>query len=225
MASKPLVVRSAAAMEPRSRSHLQEMRQDHLGRLRPARQAGDDRRPGLAALRRSRQRPCRQRRLAAQALRPRLNRHRITPTIRTGPRHIPHCSFAGRRCCGGEQQEHRRRRSRCGTRSPRCRPRAAHAPACRPTRRSRRVPGGDVVGVIPQAYTGPGCQRQHRPAYRRHLRQASSRHLVHRQPPGCHRKAASSCPRLSGRTWHAAVDSHPGAGQTALPPASAQAAR
>jgi len=66
-------------------SHLQEMRQDHLGRLRPARQAGDGRRPGLPALRRPRQRPCRQRRLAAQALRPRLNRHRITPTIRTDP--------------------------------------------------------------------------------------------------------------------------------------------
>ena len=66
-------------------SHLQEMRQDHLGRLRPARQAGDGRRPGLPALRRSRQRPCRQRRLAAQALRPRLNRHGITPAIRTGP--------------------------------------------------------------------------------------------------------------------------------------------
>ena len=66
-------------------SHLQEMRQDHLGRLRPARQAGDGRRPGLPALRRPRQRPCRQRRLAAQALRPRLNRHRITPAIRTDP--------------------------------------------------------------------------------------------------------------------------------------------
>ena len=66
-------------------SHLQEMRQDHLGRLRPARQAGDGRRPGLPALRRPRQRPRRQRRLAAQALRPRLNRHRITPAIRTDP--------------------------------------------------------------------------------------------------------------------------------------------
>ena len=66
-------------------SHLQEMRQDHLGRLRPARQAGDGRRPGLPALRRPCQRPCR-RRLAAQALRPRLNRHRITPAIRTDPR-------------------------------------------------------------------------------------------------------------------------------------------
>ena len=66
-------------------SHLQEMRQDHLGRLRPARQAGDGRRPGIPALRRPRQRPRRQRRLAPQALRPRLNRYRITPVIGTDP--------------------------------------------------------------------------------------------------------------------------------------------
>ena len=57
-------------------SYLQEMRQDHLGRLRPACQSGAGRRPGLPALRRPRQRPCRQRRrLAAQALQPRLSRH------------------------------------------------------------------------------------------------------------------------------------------------------
>ncbi len=38
-------------------SHLQEMRQDHLGRLRPARPPGNGRRPGLPALRRPRRRP------------------------------------------------------------------------------------------------------------------------------------------------------------------------
>src|SRR6185437_14356742 len=57
------------------------MRQDHLGRLRPARQPGNGRRPSLPALRRPRQRPRRQRRrLAAQALRPQLNRQHIPPS-------------------------------------------------------------------------------------------------------------------------------------------------
>jgi CheY-like chemotaxis protein len=81
-------------------SHLPEMRQDYLGRLRPARQPGAGRRPSLPALRRPRKRSRRQqqRRLAAQALRPRLSRRHITAKSararamrqRRGDRHWDH---------------------------------------------------------------------------------------------------------------------------------------
>ena len=66
------------------------------------------------------------------------------------------------------------------------------------------VVGGDTAGVHP----GPALQRQRRPAYRRHLRQASSQHLVHRQPPGCHPgkrhplpEAIRAEPGPRGRRW------------------------
>jgi hypothetical protein len=57
-------------------SHLQEMRQDHLGRLRPARHASTGRRPDSSALRRTRKRPGRQRFMAEQATRSRLSHSR-----------------------------------------------------------------------------------------------------------------------------------------------------
>jgi hypothetical protein len=63
-------------------SHLPEVRQDHLGWLRPARQAGAGRSPGIPALRRPCPGPGRQRRLAAQAHRPQLNRRQDTPVAR-----------------------------------------------------------------------------------------------------------------------------------------------
>jgi hypothetical protein len=67
-------------------SHLQEMRQDHLGRLRPARQPGNGRRPGRPEVPRPRQRPGRcRRRLAAQALQPRLNRPAGTGGLTSTP--------------------------------------------------------------------------------------------------------------------------------------------
>jgi hypothetical protein len=89
-------------------SSLQEMRKDHLGRLRPARRPGAGRRPGLPALPRSRQRPCRQRqrqRLAAPASRPRLSRRHLTspqprpPAVGSrapGPLRTPEPAWRGR---------------------------------------------------------------------------------------------------------------------------------
>ena len=77
-------------------SHLQEMRQDHLGRLRPARQAGDGRRPGRTAVRRPPTRPSRQQqRLASQALRTRLN-HRLIALLGLRRRVVGPIGLGGR---------------------------------------------------------------------------------------------------------------------------------
>ena len=51
-------------------------------------------------------------------------------------------------------------------------------------RRSMAQMGDVVRGDTARVHPGPADQRQRRPAYRRHLRQASSQHLVHRQPLG-----------------------------------------
>ena len=220
-------------------SHLQEMRQDHLGRLRPARQAGDGRRPGLPALRRSRQRPCRQRRLAAQALRPRLNRHGITPAIRTGPwclRWARATSRIAPSLAGGAAAENYDLEQVLASRTPivfgmlaalgfilllvALGPPPEITPVPRPEHQRPAHDGqsgrGNPRSRPAAAYASTASGHGHTMAtgdtapdpFSRSAQQASSRHLVHRQPLGCHPGKRHALPEAirarsgpRGRRW------------------------